>query len=480
LGRVGKQISLLVLPVCLAAGAVAQTQNPIQISSFEHIVIVVQENRTPDNLFQGLCIKASSCSTTPTSAQYNIQTSNWLDGGVTGGVIQPLPVPLANAYDMTHGNTAWGYQCHMDTSTGACRMDGDYKVRCVGLCPTQPQFRYVDNSTGIVNPYLQMATQFGWANYMFQTNQGPSYPAHQFIFGGTSAPSATDDVQGIFASDNYYHGNLPGCVALAGTIVDLISPPGVTNGPIYPCFDHNTIPDILPANVSWRYYSPGPNSIWNAPNAINHICQPNLPTGGTCTGPMWTANVVNKPGAVLNDIAACALPSLSWVIPTGQNSDHANASNGSGPSWVASVVNSIGESKCTNPDGTTYWNSTAILITWDDWGGWYDHVPPPILAMPQGDYQLGFRVPLIFVSAYTTPGFIDNSPHDFGSMLRFVESNFKVTPGILGFADARATDSLSTFYNLKNTPLPFVPIVAPKSAQYFLNDKTPPTPPDND
>jgi len=120
------------------------------------------------------------------------------------------------------------------------------------------------------------------------------------------------------------------------------------------------------------------------------------------------------------------------------------------------------------------------LITWDDWGGWYDHVPPPILAMPQGDYQLGFRVPLIFVSAYTTPGFIDNSPHDFGSMLRFVESNFKVTPGILGFADARATDSLSTFYNLKNTPLPFVPIVAPKSAQYFLNDKTPPTPPDND
>ena len=71
-----------------------------------------------------------------------------------------------------------------------------------------------------------------------------------------------------------------------------------------------------------------------------------------------------------------------------------------GPSWVASIVDAVGTSKCKNPDGSSYWDSTAIIITWDDWGGWYDHEPPRIEPYPQGGYQKGFRVPLIVVSAY--------------------------------------------------------------------------------
>jgi hypothetical protein len=93
---------------------------------------------------------------------------------------------------------------------------------------------------------------------------------------------------------------------------------------------------------------------------------------------------------------------------------------------VASVVNSLGTS--TNCDGGAgYWLDTAILVTWDDWGGFYDHEPPPILSQPQGDYQYGFRVPLVVISARTPAGYVSNNHHDFGSILRFIEGNFGIT-----------------------------------------------------
>ena len=151
-----------------------------QIQRFSHVVVVIQENRTPDNLFQGLCVppygSASKCSITPTSSQYNIQTNNWKDKTSTTGVTQPTSVALANAYDLSHAHPAWVTQC--DLAAGACLMDGAAGVSCSGTCPTQPQFKFVANTNSILNPYLNLATQYGWANYMFQTNQGPSFPAH--------------------------------------------------------------------------------------------------------------------------------------------------------------------------------------------------------------------------------------------------------------------------------------------------------------
>jgi phospholipase C len=456
-------------------------QSFAQISYFQHVVIIVQENRSPDNLFQGLCTSSTLCSTTPTLTQFNIQTSNWLDNTSSTGVTQPLSVAMNAGYDLSHTHSAFTRQCDLDANNGVCLMDGAAKVVCSGSCPSQPQFRYVDNSTGLLDPYLQIVTQYGWANYMFQTNQGPSMPAHQFIFGGTSAPTTADDAAAIFASSNVNGGNSSGgCTAPAGSSVKVISPPGNENQNIYPCFEHSTLPDVLPSTVSWRYYAPKPGSIWTAPNAINHICEPSQPTGGQCLGSMWVNNVDLKSADVLTDIGNCALRNVSWVVPTGQNSDHAGYNSTGGPAWVASIVNAVGQSTCKNSDGSTYWNSTAILILWDDWGGWYDHEPPTILAQPQGDYQYGFRVPLMFVSAYTPAGYIDNSRHDFGSMIRFVESNFGITPGILTFADARASDSLSGFFNLNSTPRPFVSIPARLSAHFFLNDNSAPEDPDDD
>jgi len=474
-------------PLIVTIGGVASTSALVTVSStgvdFQHVVVVFQENRTPDNLFQGLCTapygSAQSCSTTATAGKYDIQTQHWLNKASTTRITEPGTVPLANSYDLDHSHGGFVNMCDLNATTGVCAMDGAAGVACAGTCTASTNsFNYVDNSTGIMNPYLQLATQFGWGNLMFQTNQGPSFPAHQFIFGGTSAPSTADDAAGIFAAENPAGASTDaGCAAPAGTLGQVLNSSGAKSS-MYPCFEHSTVADILPSSVTWRYYGPGQNSIWTAPDAIQHICQSTGP-GGKCVGAAWSSNVDLTPASVLTDIMNCKLRSITWVIPTGQNSDHANSNDGGGPSWVASIVNAIGNST-TCDNGAGYWNDTAIIITWDDWGGWYDHEPPVILPKPQGEYQYGFRVPLLVVSAYTPQGYIDNTRSDFGSILRFIERNFGIQEGTLNFSDARATSDLTGFFNLDQAPRAFQTVASPKGAEFFLNDKRPPLPPDND
>jgi hypothetical protein len=144
---------------------------------------------------------------------------------------------------------------------------------------------------------------------MFQTNQGPSFPAHQFIFGGTSAPSAADDAAGIYASENMSGtSKIAGCTAPAGTTVQLIDPSG-ENQKVYPCFEHSTLPDLL-TGFTWRYYTPSAGSIWTAPNAIQHICQSTGPNG-SCSGTDWSKNIDLKPADVLTDITRVRISCLT-------------------------------------------------------------------------------------------------------------------------------------------------------------------------
>jgi phospholipase C len=158
---------------------------------------------------------------------------------------------------------------------------------------------------------------------------------------------------------------------------------------------------------------------------------------------------------------------VTWVIPNGKSSDHAGGNDNAGPSWVASVVNAIGNSP--------YWEDTAIFITWDDWGGWYDHVAPPI--NPKNAYEYGFRVPLIVVSPYAKAASISHVTHHFGSILKYIEENFGLSS--LGYADADA-DDLSDCFDYTQAPLTFHTIVAPLDANHFLLDQSPPTDPDDD
>ncbi|MBV8572991.1 MAG: hypothetical protein JO319_20405 [Acidobacteriaceae bacterium] len=482
------RLTFLLLLLCtpIVVGTEIPIPPRVAASPFRHIVVIVQENRTPDNLFQGLCAppygSPDACSASGGDSKYDIQTNAWLDERSPTGTTEPTPIPLANGYDLDHSNAAFTAMCDADPFTGFCLMDGAGAVTCLGNCVKHPQFRYVENTAGRVTPYLELATQYGWANYMFQTNRGPSFPAHQFLFGGTSAPSAADDSIGVFASENVSPGGpagIAGCFAPADTTVQLIGPDGyeLPGAKVYPCFEHETLPDVLPGSVTWRYYTPSSGSIWTAPNAIQHICESSGP-GGECQGKEWARNVDLKPADILRDIGSCNLRSVSWVVPSGANSDHPRVTDGRGPAWVAAIVNAIGmSSKCDS--GRGYWRDTAILITWDDWGGWYDHEPPPTLDYPQGGYQYGFRVPLLVVSAYTPRHTINNAKHDFGSILRFIESNFGVEEGALHFADARANNDLLGFFDFQLKARPYTAIAAPTTAEFFLNDPRPPSDPDD-
>jgi phospholipase C len=474
------KIAFLLLVFC--GSFIAQAQ----ITSFKHILVVIQENRSPDNMFQGLCTPpfgtSKSCSTKPTGSQYDIQTTNWIDKTSSTGVTKPQPVTLQGTYDMQHAHVDFTTQCDLNSSE-ACKMDDAAGVVCVGTCPaSRGAFGYVQNLKAIMNPYLTMATSYGWANYMFQTNQGPSFPAHLYLFSGTSAPSAADDAIATFAAENLLPNYMTsGCISGTGVTVQLITPQG-ENSTIFPCFDYTTLSDLLDGiDVSWKYYTPNEGTtIWTAPNAIEHICVPSEPNGGgECTGTEWNENVIYPPSRLLTDIKDCKLSQVNWVVPTGQNSDHSDSNTGGGPAWVASIVNQIGiNPKCK--DGETYWDNTAILILWDDWGGWYDHEPPTFLAGAQGDYQYGFRVPFMAVSAYTPAAYVDNTRMDFGTILRFIEKNYGIAEGALGFADARSTTDLTEFFNLSQVPRVFQTVPAPLDANYFINDKTPPTDPDDD
>ena len=452
-----------------------------QVPHFKHILILVQENRSPDNMFQGLCVPpyggATSCSINPGPNQYNIQTSKWKDNSNARGYTDPQPVDFLAPYDLDHSHWGWRLQCDNEFALNTpCRMDGASRLGCFGTCPSKPPYHYVDNSAGVLNPYLDIATQYGWANYMFQTNQGPSFPAHLFLFGATSAPTPADDANGIFAAENSPHAMPIGCTASQGTLVAVIKPPHDESTKLYPCYEYQTLGDFQQA-FSWRYYTPGNLAIWNAPVAISHICQ-STGYGGQCVGADYVNNVDPRPADVLTDIASCNLRGVSWVIPAAQNSDHADFGAPGGPSWVASIVNAVGASN--NCDGGTgYWNDTAIFITWDDWGGWYDHEVPPLLPYPQNDYQYGFRVPLMVVSAYTPAGYIDNQKYDFGSIARFVEQNFGIAEGALGFADARAKTDLTAFFNSSVGPRPFKFIISSKDANFFINDTSPQGDPDD-
>ena len=467
--RAGVSISILLLSI----GAFLLTQNgcgkngtPVLRASIQHVVIIFQENRTPDNLFQDPVLIARGADIA--SSGMNSRGQRIKLGRIDLGTDGSLPLH----YDLGHSHGAFVQQCHADPVTGVCAMDGAdlVAVACstsVSCAPEHPQFQYVNPND--VQPYFRLAEQYTFADRMFQTNQGPSFPAHQYIISGTSAPTPTSR---LFVAENP-SANEAGCAAPPDATVPLIDPTGQESVHRYPCFEHATLTDLLnTTGVSWRYYSPLPGWIWTAPNAIQHMCGPNAPppNATACTGPDWVNNVVlstpDNPAPVLSDIANGRLPSVSWVIPSGLASDHPVFSDGSGPSWVAAIVNAIGNSE--------YWSNTAIIIAWDDWGGWYDHVPPPQML---NAYEYGFRVPMIVVSPYAKPAYISHATHDFGSILKFIEKTFGL--GSLGYADARA-DDFSDCFNFSQQPIQFQTIPAPLSAEYFLNDRRPPTQPDDD
>jgi phospholipase C len=452
------------------AATFAYAQPTTNIPQVQHVIVVIQENRTPDNLFNQDSLLVQNGG--------HVQPSNNAGPCNVPGhrTISLSPTPLFTCWDPTHNHAgahpSWLTTWDNGAMDGAC---GNF-IALNPNCPqpacvvsTKPYFStcahtYVQNApwngqNGVLDPYFQLANQYGWANFMFQTNQGPSFPAHQFLFSGTSAPVRYNDplsnCQGPFPNEKCWQwfdaentsatsGEPTGCAAPSDVTAYVIDPnsqeshdyipPSPLNYKGFPCYSHNSLPTLLDAaGISWRYYlregnktadGYGGYNLWNAPAADHDICQNMQGPDKHCTGGDYVNNVNSVlPGGanylhdyapILTDIANCVLPQVSWVIPDGNWSDHAGGNPGEkgdgGPSWVANIVNAIGAGgNCDNPVG--YWADTVILVVWDDWGGYYDDVVPPDCktnpckgyAGGNGNgqqYVYGFRVPFLAISAY--------------------------------------------------------------------------------
>ena len=212
-------------------------------SQITHVVVIFQENRSPDNLFHFLtplcpipsgASGAAACSPSPvTTSCYDISPCGLSNQSGSEVPITLTGVPMKGSTDPDHSHTAFMTMCDPDATAGyACQNDGAWGVKQSGMVETSYSYvenPYVTNYNGskghLLDPYLTYAEQYGWANFMYQTNQGPSYPAHQFIFSGTSALTTADDKKSTFVAENFGPpGTGYGCLAGADTKTHLISP----------------------------------------------------------------------------------------------------------------------------------------------------------------------------------------------------------------------------------------------------------------
>jgi len=404
--------------------------SPPGIGVLQHIVIIVQENRSFDNIFGG------------PNGFPGAQTA--ASGKMSTGQTQPLQqITFEDRHDILHTHTNFEAQY----ANGNMYFD-------LGK-PDDPTFPYSYLDRAETAPYWSMASQYVLADHFFESNNGPSYEAHQYLIAGQSQNAVENPV--LTHSQNPLYDGW-GCDDPPGTYIPILVNGQEQNGP-FPCFDYPTVADELDAKgISWKYYAPQIGqqefgAIWSAFDAIKHIRY----------GNDWN-NVIYPEQRVITD-AQQTLPAVTWVMPSIGDSDHPGTGSNTGPSWVSSVVNAVGN----GPN----WNSTAIILFWDDWGGFYDDVVPQQVD-PMG---LGFRTPMIVISPYAKHGYVAHTQYEIASVLRFVEERFGLAT--LSAADARAA-SLDDAFDFSQSPRPFTTIQSRYTRSYFMHERPSNRPPDDD
>ena len=407
---------------------------PEASSKIKHIVVIVQENRSFDNLFYGF-----PGTDNPASAHLS-----------NGGTIALQALPFEAGWDLAHGLSDFQTDWNGGKMNGFDRDGGPiatcYAKGCPAGLPPNAEFSYVEHSETAA--YFSMASSYVLADRFFTSQIDSSYNAHLFL---VAARSSVVNVPS----------GLPwGCDAPAGTTVATLLPNREIGPGIFPCFDDETLGSELDAKgLDWRFYAPAIGGdlgqIWSAYDSFSNIRY----------GNDWTTKVVSPETRILTDLQNGYLAPVSWVVPDVLNSDHPGSGSATGPSWVASIVNSIGQSP--------FWDSTAIIVYWDDWGGFYDHVPPPQLD----DWGLGIRVPMMVISPYAKHGHISHVPYESASVAKFIESIFQLPP--LGAADKRSSN-LGDCFDFTQPITMFTPFHQDVSTDYLIHEEPSDKPPDTD
>jgi len=387
------------LPAAVDAKAF-HTQTPIK-----HVVFVMMENRSYDNMFGRF---------------------PGADGATVGddhGTRRPLTrASLQRAHDLPHC-----YNCNIASIDGGA-MDG-FNQTLYADRGAFTQFRKDQ-----ITAYWNWAKRYTLADRFFASAVGPSFPNHMFSIAATSGGALDDPWQPapmLWQQQQQGYAKSWGCDIARDGYIELIDSEGYMVK-VAPCFDFTTEGDLLnKKDVPWAYYA-ATNSqlgyIWSAYAAIDRYRNdPGL----------WSEHI-RPVDDLVRDIGSDRLPPVTWVSPRFQLSQHPEYNFCWGQNWTIQVMNALMRSEA--------WKDTLVVLTLDDFGGFYDHVPPVRLD----PYGLGIRVPTMIISPYADGGTVDHTTYEFSSVLRFIEDNWGLTQ--LTRRD-RIADPLLGALDFSQTPL---------------------------
>lgn len=436
-------VSLLVLSSMILPLAYAQqvsNANPVT-SPIKHIVVIMQENRSFDNYF-GTYPGANGI-------PKNVCMSPDPDHPYNGQCVKPFLSINPISEDMPHG-----YQ----SSTVAYdngKMDGFMLAE-----NEDPNtMSYYDNKT--IPYYWDLAKHYVLADNFYSSVLSYSLPNHWYAVAG-QAPATSifyglhPGPRGLIAQLLAKHFGLGGIIG--GD--NLLNKSNNTFGLRSHLVDEEylresnlttTVVDLLMNNtnnkISWKYYD-HPIQTGGYKRAIYsgrafEYWNPFSAKGISYTE-TYAPHFVNRT-QIFTDLKSGSFPQVSWVIPSAPLSEHPPANITVGMNWVKNVIDTIMKSQ--------YWASTAIILTWDDYGGFYDHVPPPQIDK----YGLGFRMPALIISPYTKHGYVDHTQYQFESILKFIEWRFNI-PALTN-RDLHANNLLDAFnFNQKADPPYIIPL----------------------
>jgi phospholipase C len=383
--------------------AALKTRWPIK-----HVVFIIKENRTFDNLFG------------------RFPGANGATTGLDGGRVRTLTRGL----DRLPEDIKHCYECALQAWDKG-KMDGFGSVSAAA-----ERYAYAQMTREDVPAYWQWARHFVLGDNFFASAQGPSFPNHLFTIAAQSGGTHDNPTQNLdLLRERHRKTGLFkawGCDSIDTAYIQVEDREGVVKN-VPPCFDFLTEGDLLTgAGVPWAYFSATNMQngyLWSAYDAVRHIRE-NLD--------LWRTHIFPVDD-VIQDIKKGRLPPVTWVTPRFELSDHPEYSLCWGQNWTTEVVNAIMRSPM--------WKDTAIFITWDDYGGFYDHVPPPQVDK----FGFGIRVPLLVISPYAKRGYVDHTRGEFSSILRFVEDNWGLSQ--LTHRDRHA-DNLSEAFDFSQDPRP--------------------------
>jgi phospholipase C len=279
--------------------------------------------------------------------------------------------------------------------------------------------------------YWQYARNFSLADHFHSSMLGPSFPGHMFFLAAQSGWALGNPSGGLI---------FWGCDQNETQQVE----DQVTCMPksVKACYQFPTIVDNLPPSVTWKFYGsalpPVIGEVWSMFDAVDKIRN----------GPGWK-NIVTDPNFD-TDVDNGTLPNISFLVDQDTASEHPPLRICDGENWTVNHLNHVMKSPL--------WGHVAILMSWDDFGGWYDHVAPPKQygCDSSKPYGLGFRLPLIIVSPYVKAGTVYHNVSQQASIPKFIETIFGLPS--LNSQDPAAqdgpdTDDLTAAFDWTQTPI---------------------------